>query len=99
MLVDVLTSGVSFREATQTIGDINAVAVLIIIQTIIAFPSTVSVDLSHTAAAAAAEKGIDGGVRTAGSDEHNYYCNHSSSADGRCYTRNVVCWCLRAAEW
>ena len=40
------------------------------------FPFTVSMDLSHTAAA---ETGIDGGLRTADSDEHNY-CSHSSKA-------------------
>ena len=35
-----------------------------------------SADLSHTAAA---DTGIDGGLRTAGSDKHNY-CSHSRTA-------------------
>ena len=57
----------SFGEETPNIGNINTVEVRYLIHTTLTFPSTVSVDLLHTAAA---QTGIDGGLRTAGSDEH-----------------------------
>ena len=59
-------------------------------QTIFTFPSTASVDLSHTAAAER-DTGIDGGLRTTDSDEHNY-CSHSSTAQtGLSHTPAVAC--------
>ena len=78
----------SFGEETQNIGNINTVrGTDIQSKMIISFPFTVSVDMSHTAAA---EKGIDGGLRTADSAEH--YCSHSTTAQmGASYTHGVAC--------
>ena len=58
MFSDVKISGVSFGEETQNIGNINTVEVLDynLSKSILTFLSTVSVDLSHKAAA---ETGIE----------------------------------------
>ena len=58
MLSDVYISGVSLGEETPNIGNINVVEVLIFNSNDPYIPSTVSVDLSHTAAAR--DAGIDG---------------------------------------
>ena len=90
MLSDVLISGVRFGEETQNIGNIVTVEVLILNPNDPYIPvHKVSVDLSHIAAA---ETGtIDGGLRTADSDEHNF-CNHSSTAKmGVLHTHGVAC--------
>ena len=85
----------SFGEETPNIGNINTVEVLIF------NPNGLYISV-HSARgsvthSSSRDTGIDGALRTAGSDEHNY-CNHSSTAQmGMSHTHGVACSCLWAA--
>ena len=76
VLSDVQISGVSFGEETQNIRNTNTVEVLIFNPNDPYIPSTVSVDLPHTAAA----------------DTGYNYCSHSSTSQmGVSHTHGVAC--------
>ena len=78
----------SFGEETQNIGNINAVEVLIFNPN----DPYISVHCERGSVThSSRDTGVDGGLRTADSDEHNY-CSHSSTAQmGVSHTHGVAC--------
>ena len=88
MLSDVYISGVSFGEETPNNGNINTLEVLILNPN--DFFISVDSERGSVTHSRSRDTDIDGGLRTAGSDEHNYSVAAAVQRRWACHTRTVL---------